>query len=608
LVIVGFITIQELLVRSIPGEEYFQIPKSPGAMKYIFPIASVTFFFTACSTTDDHVTDASEVPVVTAVRGCAPTLVHDRDWYEQGKTQPFFAGYDVLDHPITISEGLSSDRRDSVQRYFEQGLVMAYGFNHAEAARSFWQATRLDPECAMAWWGFAYVLGPNYNAGMEPDNYERAYSAVKKAKELSAECTPKEKALIDAMASRYSAEPVEDRSALDKAYSDALRTVAAAYPDDADVATLFAESLMDMHPWDLWEKNGDPKAWTPEIISTLERGMKRFPDHPGAHHLYIHAVEASRTPERALPSARFLGNAVPASGHLVHMPSHIFIRTGHYHDGVLANSRSVTVDSNYTAASHAQGVYPLAYFPHNIHFLSACATMGGERDLAWRSALRLRDQLARDLLHEANWSTLQHYHAYPYMVAVKLGLWNELGEEARPDTIWKYADALWHYAQGMRAVHSGDQRKAQEMLSKLSALKSDPRVQEMTIWGINKVSNVLAVAEFVLKGELMAAQGNVAAGIAELEKAVAAEDALQYQEPPDWSFPSRHELGMQLLRAGRSAEAEKVFRDDLINWPENGYALEGLRDALIAQGKTKEATQLADRIATAWKYADGRAG
>ncbi len=549
---------------------------------------------------------ATDVPVATALKGCGPTLVHDRDWYASGRPQVLFPGLDQLHHPISIAPGLSPGRRDSVQRYFDQGLLLAYGFNHAEAARSFWQAGRLDSTCAMAWWGFAYVLGPNYNAGMEPDNYERAHAAITRARTHAGGCTDKERALIEAMAQRYTAAPVEDRSALDQAYSEALRKVAARYPGDPDIATLFAESLMDQHPWDLWEQNGGEKPWTPEIIATLERGMKRFPGHPGAHHLYIHAVEASGTPERGLPSADFLRDAVPLSGHLVHMPSHIYIRTGRYHDGVLANRRSVRVDSGYTASCHAQGVYPIAYFPHNIHFLSACAVMSGERGLAWRSALDLREHLATDLMHEPDFATLQHYHAYAWMVAVKQGMWNELATEPPPDSAFAYARALWHFAQGMRHARTGDPATARSRLAAVKAAMADSAVQQVSIWGINKGTDVLQVAVHLLEGEVHAAEGDLRRSISSLWHAVAAEDALQYQEPPDWSFPVRHELGAMLLKARRAQEAESTYRADLIRWPENGFALEGLRAALLAQGREPDAAALLPRIEAAWAHADAR--
>lgn len=552
------------------------------------------------------VSESQELPVVTASKGCGPTLVHDRDWYASGKVQVLFPGLDQVHMPITIHQDLPQACRDSVQRYFDQGLLLAYGFNHAEAARSFWQATRLDSTCAMAWWGFAYVLGPNYNMGMEADNYQRAYAAITKARAGEAGCTGMERGLIDAMGLRYTAGPVDDRSMLDKAYSEALRTVADRYPDDADVATLFAESLMDQHPWDLWEKDGREKPWTPEIIATLERGMKRFPEHPGAHHLYIHAVEASSTPERGLPSADFLVDAVPLSGHLVHMPSHIHIRTGRYHAGVEANRRSVSVDSAYTASCHAQGAYPLVYFPHNIHFLSACAVLSGERQLAWQSALDLRAHLARDLMHEPDFATLQHYHAFPWMVAVKQGMWDKLATEAAPDSSHGYARALWHFAQGMRQARTGDPAKARRDLAAVNTAMADSAVQQVSIWGINKATDVLAVAQHLLEGAILEAEGEVDKALAHLQQATVAEDALQYQEPPDWSFPVRHDLGALLLKAGRAKEAETVYRADLITWPENGFALEGLRSALAAQDRKVDAEALTPRIDAAWTYADAR--
>lgn len=566
--------------------------------KLLTPVA-LLFVLAAC---DRGPTENTETPAVTAKRGCGPTLLSDAAWYSSGATQQLFQGLDGLNHPISMDPSLALTRRDSIQRYFDQGLVMAYGFNHAEAARSFWQVTRMDSTCAMGWWGFAYVLGPNYNAGMEPDNYARAYEAILKANTLKGGCTAKEKGLIDAMALRYAKEAPEDRAPLDRAYSDAMRALAERFPDDADVAALFAESLMDQHPWDLWEKDGREKPWTPEILAALERSMENFPTHFGAHHLYIHAVEASRDPDRALASARFLEDAVPGSGHLVHMPSHIYIRDGRYHEGVLANQRSVSVDSSYTAGCHAAGIYPIAYFPHNIHFLSACASFSGDADLAWRSALDLRDALAADLMTVPDFSTLQHFHAFPWMVATKLELWDALAAEPAPDSAMTYASALWNYAQGMRHARSGDAASARKKLAALRSALADSSMQEMTIWGINHATGVLRVAENDLEGELLLAEGKIEEAIARLTDAVAYEDSLQYQEPPDWCFPARHELGAALLKAGRHAEAEATYRADLIHWPENRFALEGLRAALNAQGRSKEADALGDRIEQAGQH------
>lgn len=570
------------------------------AMRFTFHCLLVaTLFLSACSTSGP----AEEVPEATAKRGCGPTLVHDHDWYTSGKRQPLREGLDGLHYPITTNASLPQGRRDSVQRYFDQGLMLAYGFNHAEAARSFWQAAQDDTTCAMAWWGFAYVMGPNYNAGMEPDNYQRAWDAVQQAIRRMDACTTKERDLIDAMAQRYAPEPPEDRAPLDEAYASAMRVLAHRYPDDPDIATLFAEGLMDLHPWDLWGRDGSVKPWTPEIIAALERSIKLFPDHPGAHHLYIHAVEASRSPDRALPSAAYLEHAVPGSGHLTHMPAHIYIRTGRYHQGVVTNQRSVKADEKYMAACHAHGIYPLVYFPHNIHFISACAAMGGERELAWESALDLRASLAQDLIHAPEFAALEHYHAYPWMVAVKLGMWDRLAREPEPDSML-YGAALWHFAQGMRQARTGEVAKAQVSLEALRRLAADERVQALTIWEVNTVPGILAVAEPLLHGEILAAQGDLEAAIDALYRAVAAEDALQYQEPPDWPFPVRHDLGALLLRAGRAAEAEQAYREDLFHWPENGYALQGLRSALRAQDRHDAARDLGPRIDKAWEHAD----
>ncbi|MEO8067353.1 MAG: hypothetical protein ABI599_06640 [Flavobacteriales bacterium] len=561
---------------------------------HLAPLSVLVSVFTACTGPAPPAITTAEVP---AAKGCGPVLTDDKAWYTSGKHEPFLAGLDGLHYPITTDS-------DSAQHYFDQGLVLAYGFNHAEAARSFWEATRTDATCAMAWWGFAYVLGPNYNAGMEPDSYARAYEAIGKAQALSGTCTEKEKGLISALALRYTADAPEDRAPLDKAYSEALRELTAHYAEDADIAAMFAESLMDQHPWDLWEKDGKEKAWTPEIIAALERSMKTFPTHFGAHHLYIHAVEASLTPERALPSAEFLGSAVPGSGHLTHMPSHIYIRTGRYHQGVVANQHSVTVDSGYTALCHAQGMYPLGYFPHNIHFLSTCAAMEGNSAVAWSSAMDLRDHLAKSLFAEPGWSTLQHFQGYPYFVGVKLELWDKLRAEPLPDSAWTYATALWHYGQGRMSAHMGDLAAARHHLEDLRVAAADTVVAAMRIWGINPAPMILAVAINVLEGEVLLAEGKQDEGIARLTDGVTAEDALQYQEPPDWSFPVRHDLGAALLHAKRYDEAEAVYRADLVNWPENGFALTGLKRALEGAGKKADADALTTRISKAFAYAD----
>jgi hypothetical protein len=325
--------------------------------------------------------------------GCYSTLTTDKDWYTSGRKAPKFNGLTGVDFQISTAN-------PEAQEYFSQGMMLSYGFNHAEAARSFYEATRLDSTCAMAYWGYAYVLGPNYNGGMEKDNLQRAYASAVQAQSLSQNCTPKEQALIGALAYRYAANPPEDRSSLDIAYASAMKKVYEQFPSDPNIGALYAESLMNQHPWDLYEKQSKkPRAWTPALVTVLEHLMKVNPKHPGAHHFYIHAMEASATPEKALVSANLLNTLVPGSGHLVHMSSHIYINTGDYHPGTLSNLRAVEVDSVYTTACHAQGVYPLAYYPHNYHFLAATASLEGNSALAWKAAKELQKHTAKDIMH-----------------------------------------------------------------------------------------------------------------------------------------------------------------------------------------------------------------
>ncbi|HVY75681.1 MAG TPA: hypothetical protein VG890_12665, partial [Puia sp.] len=388
--------------------------------------------------------------------GCYSTKTADKDWYASDKKAPRFEGLEGIDFKISTSN-------EEAQQYFNQGMMLAYGFNHAEAARSFYQAIRLDTTCAMAYWGFAYVLGPNYNAGMEEDNFQRAYKAVLAAKRFSGNCTPKEIALINALASRYAAEPPADRSSLDMAYATAMKKVYEKYASDPDVGALYAEALMDIHPWDLYDKKTkQPKPWTHELLSVLERLIKEHPRHAGANHFYIHALETSAQPEKAFASARLLDSLVPGAGHLVHMPSHIYINTGDYHQGSLSNIRAVAVDSIYTTACHAQGAYPLSYYPHNYHFLVATATLEGRQALAWDAAIRLQRHTAEDIMREPGWGTLQHYYSIPYYIAVKFSMWDTILAIPIPAKDLVYPRAVWHYARGMAYLGKHDLPSAQK--------------------------------------------------------------------------------------------------------------------------------------------------
>lgn len=530
---------------------------------------------------------------------CAPK-VNDKEWYTSNLKAPLFEGLEGIAFVITT-------QNSEVQRYFNQGLMLVYGFNHAEAARSFYEATRLDPNCAMAFWGYAYVLGPNYNAGMEDDNYERAFHAVAQAQKLSKNTTPKEISLIKALAARYSEKPPADRASLDMAYAAEMKKVYAQFPSDPDIGALFAESLMNLHPWDLFDKETKvAKAWTPEIIDILEGLIQAHPKHPGAHHMYIHAMESSANPEKALPSANLLDFLVPGSGHLVHMPSHIYINTGDYYLGTLSNLRAVKVDSVYTSACHAQGAYPLAYYPHNYHFLTATAALGGMSKLSWNSAKVLQKNTQKDIMREPDWGTLQHFYTIPFYIAVKFSLWDEMFAIPQPENDLVYPSVIWHYATGMAHLGKGDVANAQKELDKLKLLltHNSKMLEDMSIWGMNTMIDLVQIASKVLEGEIAAKRNRLDASIALLKEAIVIEDQLNYNEPPDWFFSVRHNLGAILIKAGKYADAESVYREDLETWKKNGWALIGLHHALKNQSKDEEAAVVKTAFDEAWKHAD----
>ncbi len=554
----------------------------------------VTLF--SCKKTDRAQQDEEKVPLVTAKYGCAPKTV-DIEWYKKDNIAPLIEGLDVLHYPITTNN-------PEVQKYFNQGLVLSYGFNHAEAARSFYYATKLDPECAMCYWGFALVLGPNYNAGMEPDNYQRAWDALQKAVEVSKNATEKEKALISAMEQRYVQEPVEDRRQLDLDYSAAMKRLYETYDDDPEIAALYAESVMDLYPWDLYDKNGEPKEWTPTVITLLEKVMKDYPKHPGAHHFYIHATEASNSPERALASAeKFDKGLVPGAGHLIHMPSHTYIQTGDYHKGSLANLKAVEVDSAYVTTCHAQGAYPLVYYPHNYHFLAATATLEGNRDRAFLGANKLAERIHPDIMKEPGWSTLQHYYMIPYFVEVKFGAWDEILERELQDTLL-YPEAISHYARGMAYLGKKDILQARSELEKLEVLAKDERMKEMSIWEINSMQFVVDIARKVLKGEILASEGEFDESIVLLKEAVALEDGLNFQEPPDWFFSVRHSLGAVQIDAGKYVDAVKTFEEDLKILPKNGWAQHGLKLVYQKMDDREKVKQVEGLLKDSWATAD----
>lgn len=492
------------------------------------------------------------------------------------------------------------------QRLFNQGMVLGYGFNHAEAARSFRAAIKQDPKSAMCHWGLAWVLGPNINAPMEDESVREAYDAANQAKRLAPNQETLEGALVEALALRYAAIPVENRSILDRDYARAMKGVYEQFPEHPDVAALYAEALMDLHPWDYWltDGTGTPQTWTPEIVSVLETLIAYSPDHVGGHHFYIHAVEASLNPERALPSADILRDLAPGAGHLVHMPSHIYIRVGQYHKGTIANQLAAQSDSLYVSTCHAQGLYPLAYYPHNYHFLAATAALEGNGELAIEAAFQVAKHADHELMKEPGWGTLQHYSMIPHYVLVKFAQWDKILELPAPDASLVYPKAVWHYARGMAFLGKDDPIHAREEREALQIINQDTSLASITIWDINSTDQLVHLAELVLSAQLAEQDEDLETAITLLTKAVQIEDQLNYNEPPDWFFSIRHTLGSVFLKAGKTAEAVAVYREDLKRLPENGWALHGLYQSLTQQMDHEEALAVKARYESAWQWAD----
>lgn len=513
--------------------------------------------------------------------------------------------------PVLLQEGLGrhhfpiSSNGGMAQRYFDQGLILSFGFNHAEAARSFRESQRRDPNCAMCFWGEALVLGPNINAPMDPLVVPQAFAALEKAVALKDHATEKEAALIQALAMRYSNEVMPDRSPLDVAYAEAMRAVAQQFPDDPTIGALLAEALMDLHPWDFWSRGGEPKPWTPEVVSKLESVLDQSASHPLANHLYIHIMEASPNPEKALPSAERLPALVPGSGHLVHMPAHIYIRVGRYRDAVLANQHAVKVDEHYLNHAHEESLYTAAYVPHNSHFLWAAAIKLGQQQLAMQAALETAASVKPEMMRAPGiGGTMQHFWTIPLYTKIAFGQWSNILAEPAPPVDLRYPTAIWHYARGLALVRQGKLEAAQQESMKLTEIARDPAVAKLTVFDLNNIVDILAIAEAVLEGEMAAGHGNYEEAVRQLQRAVELEDGLNYTEPKDWYLPSRQVLGAVLLDAGKAVEAERTFREDLQDHPQNGWALFGLEQSLRAQGKTDEAESALQSFRQVWSDAD----
>jgi tetratricopeptide (TPR) repeat protein len=482
------------------------------------------------------------------------------------------------------------------QQYFDQGLRLVYGFNHAEAIRSFTRATELDPACAMCWWGIAYAYGPHVNAGMDSASGVKAYEAAQKALSLSPKARPGERAYIRAVAARYAPVPPVDRATLDSAYARSMANVVRSYPNDLDAAALYAESMMDLRPWNYWTPQGTPYPGTEEIVRQLERVIARNPEHPGACHFYIHAVEAVN-PQLAVPCAERLARLMPGVGHMVHMPAHIYIRVGRYNDAAASNVHAIHTDETFIEGQKPVTVYSLAYYPHNIHFLAFVSTMAGRSAQALEAARTLKSKVNMDVARQV--AMLQEMVPYYVLTLTTFGRWDEVLAEPLPPSDIRMPLAMAYYARGVAYAAKGQLAEARTALDTVKAIDAATPADA-------PAKTAVSIAVHALMGEIGTRGGKLDEGIAHFREALKIEDAGLYFEPPKWYYPIRESLGAALLNAGQGAEAEAVYREDLKRFPENGWSLFGLAAALRAQGKSAEAAAVDQRFSKAWSAADVR--
>jgi len=510
--------------------------------------------------------------------------------------------------PVTLMTGLGdlhhpvSTKNAEAQQFFDQGLRLIYAFNHDEAARSFQRASELDPKLAMAYWGIAEAVGPNYNDPASEDRFKRAHEAIQKAVDLSGGASDSERAYIAAMAKRFPTDPKSDLRKAAEDYRDAMREVVKNFPDDLDAATLFAESAMNLHPWGLWHPDGTPEAGTEEIVATLESVMKRDPNHLGAIHYYIHAVEASNSPERALAGATRLAALAPAAGHIVHMPAHVYIRTGDYASAVKTNQEAAEADRAYLKSSGVQGIYPMMYYSHNLHFIAMCSAMTGD----YAEAKKAGDMLAEHVGPAVkDMPPLEGFMTIPMAVAVRFHKWDEILAMKAPDPAMKTAGGFWHFARGMALAGKGKTAEAEaEYRIVADAEKATPPDVVFTMPINNKTKDILKIAEGVLGAQVALSKKDNAAAVSMLRKAVEVQDGLKYDEPPDWFFPVRESLGGVLLLSGDAKGAEQVFREDLAKNPRNPRSLFGLHRSLKAQERNSDAWFVEKEFRNAWKGGD----
>jgi len=527
---------------------------------------------------------------ISVLYACAIAQTHST--HSQSHAVTLVTGLGDLHHPV-------STHHPDAQKFFDQGLRFIYAFNHDEAARSFQHATELDPNLAMAFWGIAEAVGPNYNDPADPDRYKHAHDAVQKAVDLSGDASPSEQAYIQAMAKRFPADPNSDLKKAAEDYRDAMRQVVSQFPDDLDAATLFAESGMNLHPWGLWHQDGTPEAGTDEIVTILESVIKRDPNHLGAIHYYIHAVEASNNPERALAGANKLAALAPGAGHIVHMPAHVYIRTGDYDAAVKTNEKAAEVDRAYIKATGAQGIYPMMYYSHNLHFIAMCGAMNG----SYQEARRNADLLVANVgPHVKDMPPLEGFMTIPMAVEIRFHHWNDILRMPAPNPAMKTASVFWHFGRGLALAGTGKLTESEaeyKIVSDAEASTPPDAIFQMPI--NNKTKDILKIAEDLLAAKIAIGKKDTSSAISELQQAVSIQDTLKYGEPPDWFFPVRESLGAALLLTGDAAGAEKVFREDLDRNPRNPRSLWGLRQALLQQKRDYDAGFVQKQFESSWK-------
>ncbi len=533
-----------------------------------------------------------KIPILCAVLFCVASVAAQNHSMGASKPVTLVTGLGDLHHPV-------STKNPAAQNFFDQGLRFIYAFNHDEAARSFQKASELDPKLAMAYWGIAEAVGPNYNDPASEDRFKHAHEAIQKAVDLSGKASPSEQGYIAALAQRFPADPKSDLRKAAERYRDAMREVVKSYPDDLDAATLFAEAGMNLHPWGLWHHDGTPEEGTEEIVATLESVMKRDPNHLGAIHYYIHAVEASNSPERALAGANRLAAMAPAAGHIVHMPAHVYIRTGDYAAAVKANQTAANVDRAYMKSSGVQGIYSMMYYSHNLDFIAMCSAMNGD----YAEAIKAADMLAAHVGPAVkDMPPLEGFMTIPMAVNVRFHKWGAILQSKAPDPAMKTATVFWHFGRGMAYAGKGRMSEAEaEYKIVAEAEKATPEDVIFAMPINNKAKDILKIAENVLGAQIALAKKDNPGAVSLLREAVAIQDTLKYGEPPDWFFPVRESLGGVLLLSGDSKAAEQVFREDIDKNPRNPRSLFGLHQALKAQGRNYDAGFVEKQFHNSWK-------